>query len=140
MPRSTIAPFNLGKIENKGYEVEMTYSKSIHRDLFVIVKGNINYNDNKVLYIDELQRDNTYAYPYRQTGYSIGQQWGLNALGFFKDQAEIDNYARYDGIQPRPEDLKLLNIFLVIAKITRQYLLQYFPLIEYLQFYGQLSN
>ena len=61
VPRSTIAPFNLGKVENKGYEVEMTYSKSINRDLFVIVKGNINYNDNKVLYIDELQRDNTYA-------------------------------------------------------------------------------
>lgn len=110
VPRSTIAPFNLGKIENKGYEVEMTYSKSIHRDLFVIVKGNINYNDNKVLYIDELQRDNTYAYPYRQTGYSIGQQWGLNALGFFKDQAEIDNYARYDGIQPRPGDLKFEDL------------------------------
>ena len=32
VPRSTIAPFNLGKIENKGYEVEMTYSKSIHRN------------------------------------------------------------------------------------------------------------
>lgn len=107
---STIAPFNFGKVKNKGYEIEATYTKSITKDLFVVAKGNINYNDNKVLYMDELKLDSTYAYQYRQTGYSIGQQWGLNALGFFKDQAEIDSYARYDGVQPRPGDLKFEDL------------------------------
>ncbi len=107
---STIAPFNIGKVKNKGYEIEATYTKSITKDLFVVAKGNINYNDNKVLYIDELKLDFTYAYQYRQTGYSIGQQWGLKAIGFFRDQAEIDSYARYDGVQPRPGDLKFEDL------------------------------
>lgn len=108
--QSTIAPFNMGKVDNHGYEIEVTYNKSISKDLFVIAKGNFNYNDNKVVYIDELKLDSTYAYRYRATGYSIGQQWGLNTLGFFKDQEEINNYAVYEGIQPRPGDLKFEDL------------------------------
>ena len=107
---STIAPFNLGRVRNRGYEIEATYTKSLTKDLFVVAKGNINYNDNKVLYMDELELDETYAYRYRQTGYSIGQQWGLKAIGFFKDQEEIDAYATYDGVKPRPGDLKFEDL------------------------------
>ena len=40
----------------------------------------------------------------------IGQQWGLKSNGFFKDQAEIDAYPKYEGTQPRPGDLKFIDV------------------------------
>jgi tonB-linked outer membrane protein, susC/ragA family len=110
VPLGTLPPFNLGKVKNQGYEIELNYTKAINKDLLVMLKGNFNYNDNEVIDIDELQYDETYAYRYRSTGYMIGQQWGLKADGYFKDQAEIAGYAKYDGIQPRPGDLKFVDV------------------------------
>lgn len=107
---STLPPFNLGKVKNRGYEIELNYTKPINKDLLVMLKGNLSYNDNKIMDLDELYRDETYAYRYRQNGYMIGQQWGLKSNGFFKDQAEIDAYAKYEGTQPRPGDLKFVDV------------------------------
>lgn len=108
--QSVIPPYNLGKTKNRGYEIELNYTKPINRDLLVMLKANFNYNDNEIVDVDELRYDDTYAYRYRRTGYMIGQQWGLKSDGFFKDQAEIDAYAKYDGIQPRPGDLKFVDV------------------------------
>ena len=108
--QSTIAPFNLGRVKNRGYELEMSFNKPITKDLLIMAKANLNYNDNEVVYMDELKFDETYAYPYHQTGYSIGQQWGMIAEGFFKDQDEINAYAKYEGQQPRPGDLKYKDV------------------------------
>ena len=107
---STLPPFNLGKVKNRGYEIELNYTKPINKDLLVMLKGNFNYNDNEIMDLDELYRDETYAYRYRQNGYMIGQQWGLKSNGFFKDQAEIDAYPKYEGTQPRPGDLKFIDV------------------------------
>ena len=41
---------NLGKTENKGWEFELTYNKNINKDLFVMLKGNVSYNKNRVLF------------------------------------------------------------------------------------------
>lgn len=106
----TLPPFNLGKVKNRGYEIELNYTKPINKDLLVMLKGNLSYNDNEIMDLDELYRDETYAYRYRQNGYMIGQQWGLKSNGFFKDQAEIDAYAKYEGTQPRPGDLKFVDV------------------------------
>ena len=106
----TLPPFNLGKVKNRGYEIELNYTKQINKDLLVMLKGNLSYNDNEIMDLDELYRDETYAYRYRQNGYMIGQQWGLKSNGFFKDQAEIDAYAKYEGTQPRPGDLKFVDV------------------------------
>ncbi|HEY9551944.1 MAG TPA: SusC/RagA family TonB-linked outer membrane protein, partial [Prevotella sp.] len=108
--QSTLAPFNLGSVKNHGYELEMTFNKPITKDLFVLAKANLSYNDNEVIYMDELKYDETYAYQYRRTGYSLGQQWGMIAEGFFQDQAEIDAYAQYEGRKPRPGDLKFKDV------------------------------
>lgn len=66
---------------------------------------------------DELSyADAGYAYPYRKTGYSIGQQWGYlvdgsNGSIFYNSQEEIDNSGlRYTGKQPRPGDLKFKDL------------------------------
>ena len=73
---SKIPRVNMGKVENKGFEIELTYDKTIARNLHLMVKGNFGYNKNIRTYVDEIPRDDSYAYRYRSTGYSIGQQFG----------------------------------------------------------------
>jgi TonB-linked SusC/RagA family outer membrane protein len=108
---SAMAPANIGIIENKGYELELNYHKTFHSDLSIISKINFNYANNKILFNDEVQLDEDYAYRYRSTGYQIGQQWGYNSLGFFNSQEEIDAYGvEYQGRKPRPGDLKFEDL------------------------------
>ena len=109
---SSIAPYNMGKINNKGWELEMTYNKSINRNLNLISKFNIAYNDNKIIFRDELRLDSSYAYPYRETGYSIGQQWGYKVLGFYNSQEEIDKAGIVygEGKAFRPGDFKYADL------------------------------
>ena len=75
-PLNNIPKVNMGEIQNKGYEIELGYNKQINKDLFINVKGQLSYNRNKQLKMDEVPRDETYAYRYRSTGYPLGQNWG----------------------------------------------------------------
>lgn len=76
-PLGNIPRVNMGEVLNKGYEIELGYNKKINKDLFVNFKGQLSYNRNKRMNVDEVPRDETYAYRYRSTGYPIGQNWGF---------------------------------------------------------------
>jgi len=102
---------NLGKMENKGFDAEVSYTKRFANGLKVNVKGNIGYNKNEVTDVKELNRTSSgYYYPYRENGYSVGQQFGYvidysNGNGYYNSQDEIDNSGlRYSGATPRPGD------------------------------------
>ncbi|MDB5263236.1 MAG: TonB-linked outer membrane protein SusC/RagA family [Adhaeribacter sp.] len=111
VPASTLAPSNIGIIENKGYEIALDYSKVFHQNFSILSKLNFNYANNKILFNDEVLLDEGYAYRYRSTGYQIGQQWGYNSLGFFNSQEEIDAYGvTYQGRASRPGDLKFEDL------------------------------
>ncbi|MBN9385513.1 MAG: TonB-dependent receptor [Chitinophagaceae bacterium] len=118
VPLSNIPKVNMGKVDNKGYEIELTYNKAFSRDFSLMVKGNYSYNHNIVISIDEPMRDAAYAYRYRNTGYSLGQNWGYkidysNGNGYFNSQAELDDYlskTQYGFGTPRVGDFKYLNI------------------------------
>ncbi len=88
---------NMGKVDNHGGEFELGYNKRLKNDLNLLVKGNISYNKNKVKFFDEAAYSVDYAYRYRTTGYSLGQQWGYiiersNGNGYFNSQEELDNF------------------------------------------------
>lgn len=111
VPSSSLAPSNIGIVENKGYELELDYNKTFNPNFSIISKVNFNYANNKIIFNDEIQLDEDYAYRYRSTGYQIGQQWGYNSLGFFNSQEEIDSYGvEYQGRAPRPGDLKFEDL------------------------------
>lgn len=97
VPLGNIPKANLGRVDNRGYEIEVTYNKPLSKDFSVMVRGNFGYNHNTVKFVDESMRDDTYAYQYRRTGYSLGQQWGYkidysNGNGYFNSQQELDAY------------------------------------------------
>lgn len=109
--RGNMPYMNRGVVENKGFELELVYEKSLTKDLSVSASANIASNENKVINADELNKSAAgYYYPYRSTGFSIGQSWGhlidySNGNGYFNSQDEIDRSGlKYEGIAPRVGD------------------------------------
>lgn len=76
MPLGNIPRVNMGKVRNQGYEIELGYNKQVNPDLSLHFRGQLSYNRNKRANVDEVPRDPSYAYQFRETGYPIGQSWG----------------------------------------------------------------
>ncbi len=88
---------NIGKFENKGYEVAVQYKKHFSKDWSAYLGGNLSYNRNTQIMVDEPELTPDYAYRKQREGYSVGQEFGFlvdysNGNGFFNTQEEIDNY------------------------------------------------
>lgn len=86
---------NMGVVENSGYEIEAGYHHQLKSGLRFSVKGNFAYNKNKQLNMDEAILSEDYAYRYRKTGYSIGQQFGYkidysNGNGYINTAEELE--------------------------------------------------
>ncbi len=111
LPSSALPPVNLGRLKNKGYEVELNYNKSVNKNLSVLAKLNINYSENKIEFLDEAEKTPDYAYRFYSTGFPVGQNFGLISNGFWNSQAEIDNSGlTFAGRAPRPGDLKYKDL------------------------------
>ena len=107
---------NVGIFENKGYEISLGYNKDITRDLNLTLGGWLAQNKNKVIFWDESQRVEDFAYRIRTEGYPLGQAWGYivddhNGNGYFNSQEEIDNSGLvYEIGTPRPGYLKYYHL------------------------------
>lgn len=118
VPLGNIPRVNMGIVDNKGYELELTYNKSVSKDFRIMIRGNYGYNHNTVRFRDEAIRDETYAHRYRATGYSLGQVWGYkvdysNGNGYFNSKQELDEYlskTTYGFGDPRVGYLKYVDL------------------------------
>lgn len=93
---------NMGRVNNKGFEIEAGYNKRITPDLQLSLRGNFSFNKNKVLFIDEPRLGDGYVYHYRQTGFPLGTIFGYeidysNGNGYFNSQDEINKYVDKKG-------------------------------------------
>lgn len=102
---------NIGKILNQGVDIEVGYTKKMSCGLGIMVTGDFSWNKNKIVDAYDLNySDIGYYYPYRKTGYSIGQKFGYlidysNGNGFFNSEQEIkDRNLSYQGTAPRTGD------------------------------------
>jgi len=88
---------NLGIVDNKGFEVDAGIHKAINDDLFINFGGNFSYNKNEIVYMDEPER----AVPWQQlTGHPYGALLMYNAIGIYKDQAQVDGTPHVSGAKP----------------------------------------
>lgn len=112
LPMSTLPPVNIGVIENKGYEIELNYKKAFNSDFSVLSRINLSYARNKQLFADEPLLPETYAYQYRETGYSIGQAFGYIVEGYFADDDDVLNspVQTVGGHESRPGDFKYKDL------------------------------
>lgn len=121
-PIENLPRVNMGKMDNKGFEFELSYKKVITRDFFFSARGNLAYNHNTVVFVDEPKRIGDYAYEYRQQGFPLATNWGYlinwnDNRGYFSDGDDIANYKNadgkhitYSGRAPRPGDFKYIDL------------------------------
>ena len=112
--------FNVGQVATKGWEFNATYTKKVG-DVDLNFSGNISFLKNEVISIGATQfishGDNVNSLNPLQS--TAGQPWYsfylIDAVGIFKDQAEVDSYlwtntstSVQNKIQPsaKPGDLK----------------------------------
>ncbi len=94
VPLGDLPKVNMGKIDNSGFEIDGRYTNRFG-EFLVSVNGNFGYNKNKIVEIDEARLSEDYACRYRQTGYSVGQQFGYtidrsNGNGFINTPEELE--------------------------------------------------
>lgn len=88
---------NIAIVDNRGFEIDAGFHKKITSDLSLDLTGNVSWNKNKIVFMDEPER----AVPWqRLTGHPYGAQLVYKAIGIFKTQAEIDAYPHWSGAKP----------------------------------------
>lgn len=100
-----ILPYeNLGKVSNRGGELELMYRGKFN-DFGFGIGGNIAYARNKIDYQAEVFRKNDFS---RRTGYAVGQFFGLEAIGFFQSEEEINdpNTPLHSFAKVQPGDIR----------------------------------
>jgi TonB-linked SusC/RagA family outer membrane protein len=98
----TPAAENAGEVLNRGIEGSFQWKNQVDK-LKYFVSGNFIYSKNEIININEEIRPFDYL---RQTGQSIGQRFGLESVGFFQNQTDIDASPKQLFSQVRPGDVK----------------------------------
>lgn len=83
---------NLGKVDNKGFEVTLRWEDRIS-DVRYYIATNWSYSKNKVVYKDEIPQPYEWM---RSTGRPVGQQFGYIFDGYFTEE-EAANYDSLKG-------------------------------------------
>ncbi len=87
---------NFGIVDTKGFEVVLGYHDQIE-DFSYALNTNLAFSRNKVIEFDEPARNVPWQ---RLTGNPQGTELLYNAIGIFRDQAQIDNTPHVNGAIP----------------------------------------
>lgn len=87
VPASSVPPTNVGITKNQGYEVMLKWEEHV-RDWSYSIEGDLSYARNKIIY--KAEANNPYPWM-NQTGFSIGQRFGLTSDGLFNTIEELNN-------------------------------------------------
>ncbi|UCS91652.1 TonB-dependent receptor [Echinicola marina] len=102
--------FNLGKVNNEGFEVEGSYRSNANNTLTYWLKGNYALAKNKIIFKDEPPK--TYSYQ-NETGNIVGQFFGLEADGLFNSWEEVNDPDRpvssYAPNSIQPGDIRYID-------------------------------
>lgn len=102
--------YNLGKMKNSGYEIELSYNGNINQFNYW-AKANYTFAHNVIEFQDEPKK----AYPYLQgTGQRAGQYFGLIAEGFYNSWEEVNDPNRpkssWNNNKLQPGDIKYRDV------------------------------
>jgi TonB-linked SusC/RagA family outer membrane protein len=93
---------NKGIVDSKGIEFAFDYNKRI-RDLSLSIGAFFAYGTNKI--VDMVETPQAYSYLSR-IGLPVNQYFGLEAIGFFKDEADITASPTQEFSVVTPGDIK----------------------------------
>lgn len=89
---------NNGEVVNRGFEATIGHSQK-GKDWGYTIRGNVSYAINKIISMQEVSGLPDYQY---RRGKSASAIWGLEAIGFFRDEEDIANspYQSFEAVQP----------------------------------------
>lgn len=105
-----LPPVNIGIVQNRGVDAELTYRNSASNKVNYSISGNVTFSRNKVLFMDEESREFDYQY---RTGLRVGQPFGLKWNGFFESYEDINSSPPHTFVTQeslRPGDIKYKDI------------------------------
>ena len=88
----TLPTANIGKVDNKGYEISVKWEDSL-KDFRYNVGVNLSYAKNTRIFMDEIPKPYDYM---AETGTPVGQSFGYKFDGYFTEE-ESANYASEKG-------------------------------------------
>ena len=101
------APYeNAGVVDSKGLELGLDYNKSFG-EVALSIGGNLNLMSNEIK--EQLEEPRLYS-NLVQTGNPVGQIYGLEAIGFFKDETDIANSPTQTFSTVKPGDIKYRDV------------------------------
>lgn len=89
---------NIGKVENKGVELQLTHQSKIGQ-VDLNVSGNFTFARNKVIDIDETPWGEGYEYMNAE-GKPMGTGLYYQAIGIFRDEEHLESYPHLEGARP----------------------------------------
>jgi len=89
---------NNGTVVNRGFEAMISHNHQ-KKNWGYSIQGNVSYACNKILSMQEVSGLPDYQY---KQGKSASAIWGLEAIGFFRDEEDIANspYQSFEAVQP----------------------------------------
>ena len=99
---ATPAYENAGIVDTKGVEIGLDYMKKFG-DFRLNLGGTFSFTKNIIK--EQLEETKAYDYLY-STGKPVGQIFGYQAIGYFVDQADIDNSPEQRFGEVKPGDIK----------------------------------
>ncbi|WP_343613770.1 TonB-dependent receptor [Flavobacterium sp.] len=104
---------NAATVENKGFEIELAYSKKIN-DFSFNASVNFTKINNKLVSLGNGQNENISGNTITRAGMPVGMWYVLQTDGLFQNQQEINNYKNADGkvIMPNavPGDIRFKDV------------------------------
>lgn len=85
---------NIARVDNKGFEIDAGFHKSLSHDLHFDLSGNISWNRNEVVFMDEPQNAEPWQ---RRTGHPYGALLLYKAIGIFESTPDADGYPHMSG-------------------------------------------
>ncbi len=103
----TLPPVNLGKVNNKGIEIELNWADKIGKNLTYSLRGTYSYAKNKIVFQDEP----SYKYGYQSyTNQPIGTQRVYTFIGFYDSASVIDPKVARPAQTVRAGDLRYADL------------------------------
>ena len=108
---ANLPAYNLGKMQNQGFDGEITFNDRIGQDFHYWIRGMFTFARNKVLEMDEVN----HPYEYQTaTGHRLGQYFGLVAEGFYNTREEVNDPNRpvsaWNSNKLQPGDVKYRDV------------------------------
>lgn len=94
---------NIGRMESKGIDLSLMWRENSRKDLNYYVGANFSYLKTNVVENGEGYQPHDYLY---KTGKPYGQCYGLEAIGYFRDERDIKNSPEQKFSEVRPGDIK----------------------------------